>query len=158
MAANIGGFTLHSWAELSYKKNSKEIVVQQDDLSGPSSMALKCSVLRFVIIDEFEAAACETLSDVERSIARNMPDSRRSMALFSNLNVIFFGDLWQLQPIGVWIAQNPFNGFNVGAEGIQRILAALQEADPIRWLYSWSSGSDSVGQLHGPIHQCARTC
>ena len=79
-------------------------------------MAARYGALRWVLIDEVEAAGAETTGQLEHNVTRNMSlkspyryNSRGHVRPFGGANVCFLGDFWQLRPTGqVALMSNPF--------------------------------------------------
>ena len=73
MAARIRGFTVHSWGEVPWIKESPIGSVTmgsgQADLRNMSSMAAKCEVARWLFIDEAEAVGAENFGILEQHTA-----------------------------------------------------------------------------------------
>ena len=73
MAARIGGFTVHSWGEVPWIKESPIGSVTmgsgQADLRNMSSMTAKCEVARWLFIDEAEAVGAENFGIPEQHTA-----------------------------------------------------------------------------------------
>ena len=73
MAARIGGFTVHSWGEVPWIKESPIGSVTmgsgQADLRNMSSMAAKSEVARWLFIDEAEAVGAENFGILEEHTA-----------------------------------------------------------------------------------------
>ncbi len=137
MAANIGGSTLHSWGEVAFKDRRGQIIQpRRGSEDQVSSMAVKTSCLRFLFIDEIEASGCQLLNDLEERVSRNH-NSRYKYSVgstyprpFAGINVLLFGDFWQLAPVGqVVVMQNPFADNALESAGVQHI---LQMSTPYR--------------------------
>ena len=73
MAPRIGGSTVHSWGEVPWIKESPIGSVTmgsgQADLCNMSTMAAKCEVERWLLIDEAEAVGAETFGILEQHTA-----------------------------------------------------------------------------------------
>jgi len=82
MAANISGATLHSFGEIRFKDRRGNLIQgkrrQQDDVS---SMHIKCSSLRFLLIDEIEATGAEVLADLEETVRSHAPRAFRKQSV-----------------------------------------------------------------------------
>ena len=102
MAGHIGGFTIHHWSGIPAS--------HPDGTAGTTNkhqLAIKCQCLRFILIDEISMVSAELLAALERSVAEvvrirggykiRIDGSHRA---FGGVNVIFFGDWWQLRPVG----------------------------------------------------------
>ena len=123
MAARIGGFTVHSWGEVPWIKESPIGSVTmgsgQADLRNMSSMAAKCEVARWLFIDEAEAVGAENFGILEQHTAeaarkrlykyRGGCENPLGLRPFGGLNLCLFGDQWQLPPVlQISICSNPF--------------------------------------------------
>ena len=135
MAAQIDGFTVHHWAGIT--------VAEDESAAGTkdtSKMSTKCKCLRFVIIDEISMVSAEMLGAVESILKKVMRvrsgykrRSDGSTRAFGGLNVLFFGDWWQLPPVGgTALFSNPLDARGTAAEGMDIF---------------WASGRDSIRQL-----------
>ena len=107
MAANIAGATLHSWGEVVWTdKRGNSISSKRGNEDNISTMAVKCNCLRFVLIDEIEAAGVNLLGELESTISRNASKRYKYNSVdalprvWGGVNIILFGDLWQLPPTG----------------------------------------------------------
>ena len=110
MAANIGGFTVHSWGECEFMKDGVSISINQGLANDLNSMLTKCERMRFCIIDEIENLGARTLSDLEQHTFNGANSRlykwRRGVApalshrYFGGLHMLMFGDFWQLPPVG----------------------------------------------------------
>ena len=121
MAANIDGSTIHSWGEIAFKDRRGQFVAGNKSAGRDvSSMNVKCSILRFLLIDEIEASGAELLAELEDHVSKNIGgrtvhkkvmksgEVKRRLP-FGGINVIFFGDFWQLNPTGqIAVMQNPY--------------------------------------------------
>ena len=79
-------------------------------------MAMKCSALRLLWVDEVEATGAEIIGQLEHN-ARFRVSSKNKFRYgadnlprpFGGINPIFLGDWWQLRPTGqIAIMSNPF--------------------------------------------------
>ena len=69
MASNIGGSTIHSWGQIGFKDRRGTLInCQQKSNEEVPSMATQCEVVRFLFIDEIEAAGAETLGSLENNL------------------------------------------------------------------------------------------
>ena len=111
MAARIDGHTAHSWGEIQWKAdgpNGGIALGGRKTKNDMSSMAAKLESLRFVLIDEIEATGAELQGELQEHMAEAAPRKnsykyRRGQEEvrprpFGGVNVIAFGDLWQLAP------------------------------------------------------------
>ena len=102
MAAAIGGFTIHHWTGISIGETAG---------TGPSrdlsKLSTQCQCMRFILFDEVSMVAAELIGQTEHLVSKVVrkrsgykfrPD--RSPRKFGGVNTIFFGDLWQLKPVG----------------------------------------------------------
>ena len=129
MASRINGSTVHSWAEVEWKKagpkGGMHVQVGSKNSQDMSSMAAKMELCRWLFVDEVEAVGAEILGVMEQHISeaarRRLYKFRGDNAdplnqrCFGGLNLCFFGDLWQLPPVlQVGISSNPFRlGSNI---------------------------------------------
>jgi hypothetical protein len=69
MASNIGGSTIHSWGQIGFKDRRGTLInCQQKSNEEVPSMATQCEAVRFLFIDEIEAAGAETLGSLENNL------------------------------------------------------------------------------------------
>ena len=116
MADNIGGITLHSFGKIAFK-DRRGVLINTGRISEKDSKGLfpeTWNNLRFLLIDEIEAAGVEIIGQIESKIRTNVPVSstvhqamqhtqhpdRERGQPFAGVNVLFFGDFWQLDPTG----------------------------------------------------------
>ena len=111
MAASIGGYTIHHWSGIP--------TAQTEGRAGTkdtSALSIKCQCLRFILIDEISMVSAELLSVLERVVQigvknRTLWKKRAdgSKRAFGGINVLLFGDWWQLKPVaGTPLFQSPF--------------------------------------------------
>ena len=152
MAALIQGYTVHSWGEvpINREKAGQQSSKHYTD-RDVSSMFAKCSELRWIILDEVEAVGCEVLSVLDTNIrtavtAKNTykmrtvaakaepARQRRQQRVWGGINVIAFGDFWQIPPV----LQTPIyaNPFKQHQQIALRMLSIF-----------WSAGPDSGTNL-----------
>ena len=135
-ASRLDGSTIHSWGEILWQKEgpggSAAVGGAHCQKQDMSSMASKCELCRWVLIDEIEAVGAEILGELADNMTaaarqrsykyRNNQQSPLFLRPFGGINVAFFGDFWQLPPVlQVSICSNP------NREG----LAAKHAARPI---------------------------
>ena len=116
MADNISGGTLHSFAGIPFKDRRGIVVNSGQHMSddGQSLLGQKWHNLRLLICDEIEACGVDLVGQMEDKMRRLVPVAN-SVALgrqstqhtqrntefpFGGVNVLFFGDFWQLDPVG----------------------------------------------------------
>ena len=70
-------------------------------------MTTKNKDVRFLFIDEIEAAGADTIGTLENNLHAHVGSKNKykfrvdgSVRPFGGLNVLFFGDFWQLPPTG----------------------------------------------------------
>jgi len=117
MASNIGGATVHSFGGISFK-DRRGIVVnskQQRETEETSTLTYRWSKLRWLFMDEIEATGADIFGQLSENLRLNVPDAtvegvehykfedfktRRDVRQFAGINVIAFGDFFQLDPTG----------------------------------------------------------
>ena len=116
MVGNIGGTTIHSVGRIPFK-GKRGNVVQSGKGAEPGGSIFtdeEYHELRFVLMDEVEAAGVSLFGRLEDSLRLNVPrtstlqaiqgkqhcDRRRQIA-FAGVNVLCFGGFWQLDPTGI---------------------------------------------------------
>jgi len=123
MAANIGGATMHSWGEIAFvDKKGNFIKAHTGEEKDVTNMSIKCSSLRWLLIDEIEAAGTEVLEEVEAHVSAGVPNKSRykrrsrkdgdwlTPRPFGGVNTLLFGDFWQIPPVGqISIMGNPYS-------------------------------------------------
>ena len=124
MADNIGGSTMHSFARIPFKDRRGMLIQTGKGTTDPGSWPKddEWAELRFLLFDEVEAAGVHLFGTVEEHVRRKVPsrDSavealrkaqhphRKRDIAFAGVNVLCFGDFWQLDPTGdVAFASNP---------------------------------------------------
>jgi hypothetical protein len=130
MAALVKGVTLHSASRL-----GKNLVAgnqaggKRDPTRRPNELYTDLQHRRWMLLDEVENASAELLAASNkqhcdasrgghRSYARRRDESRR---IFGGLNLVLFGDLWQVPPVRTTsIAANP------GTPRSERVAAILE--------------------------------
>ena len=116
MADNIGGNTLHSWAEIVWEdKRGRQVKNRGSTEDNIATMGVKCNCLRFLFIDEIEACGLCTIADTEEAVRKNtgqlfrMDKDSGLPRVFGGLNVLCLGDFWQLPPTGqISSMSNPY--------------------------------------------------
>ena len=100
MASNIEGFTIHSWGEIDFMKDSFTSASKKGakgcDLS---SMITKCESMRFYFIDEIESVGTGTLGDLDQHVTggaraklckyRKSVEAAQALRHFGGMNMIF---------------------------------------------------------------------
>ena len=107
MAANIGGSTIHRWGNIPFRD-------EKDNASGKTNggkrdtsiLFNRCLNLRWILIDEISMVSAELLSELQylvRQAVRTQGTYKvrldKSIRPFGGINVLLFGDFWQLQPV-----------------------------------------------------------
>ena len=127
MASNIGGSTIHSWGQVGFKdRRGVHIAPKSAEHEETPTLTIRCGKLRFLFIDEIEATGADTIGALEEHIRQHVgkdrlykyawvreADGRERKAFlpraFGGVNVMFFGDFWQLNPIcQIAIMSNPY--------------------------------------------------
>lgn len=110
MAAGIDGLTVHSWGNVAFvDRRGVEIKSRADEPETMAIKAAKNSKLRFVLIDEIEAAGVKLLGELVESVK----EGKRMPLAYGGVHFLFFGDFWQLPPVGeIAIMQNPCHTLN----------------------------------------------
>ena len=165
MAANIGGVTIHSWGEIGYLDKSGTYCKprQSDDRDVPS-MNAKCASLRWLLVDEVEAAGSELLEQLSDSLCQHVPESSKykrrtenvqgysSIRPFGGVNTLLVGDFWQIPPVGqVAIMGNPFGKAALenatASSGLAKFWSkpTLNNQDSLQ---AWGATSSRVLELH----------
>ena len=155
MAANISGATLHAFAEIQFKdKKGNMIQSKRQGEDDVSSLHMKCSCLRFVLVDEIEAAGTEVLADLEGNLQRHAPkafrDDVKSMLprVWGGLNVLKFGDWWQLPSVGqVCIMSDPFSERVLESARMNHIMSMFWDKDSVNSVQRWEHSGARVLNL-----------
>jgi hypothetical protein len=110
MAANIDGATVHSWGNVAFvDRRGVEIKSRASEPESMAVRAAKNSKLRFVVIDECEAAGIKLLGELVESIK----EGKRNPFGYGGVHFLFSGDFWQLPPVGEKaIMHNPMLAMN----------------------------------------------
>ena len=146
MATGIGGQTLHSFGAIPFKKSTGLAVgsgVVRKGRDNISQMHLKRARLRFIFIDEFECAGAAEITTAEEN-AMNGISTSNSYKLhtserikkhltyrnFAGVNTFFFGDVYQLPPVGgTAVMSNPRSQNALENAGVQRTLRRFWSCD-----------------------------
>ena len=118
MAAGINGLTINHWAAIPINETNSTVGTKDSN-----ALSTKCQCLRFILIDEISMVSAQMLGQLEYIIARvirkNMGYKQRqdgSERLFGGVNVLMFGDWWQIKPVGgTALFQNPEEAPNATA-------------------------------------------
>ena len=98
-AGNIGGSTIHHWAEIPIGDNAEQRRAGARDIG---KVFLRCQNLRWILLDEPSMVSAELLAELERratQAARTTgtyklrPD--KSTRRFGGFNLLLFADWWQ---------------------------------------------------------------
>jgi hypothetical protein len=119
MAALIGGVTVHSIGCLGIDLLPGVQPGGKRDASrkGPNALYTKLQAMRWLQVDEIENVSVELLVALEQQIADSTRVGLRSFAtrpdgsrrIFGGLNLVMFGDFWQVPPVRLTsITVNPF--------------------------------------------------
>ena len=116
MADNVGGDTLHSFGNIPFKDHRGKLVNTHGFLDDEkqSLLSTRWHNLRFLFVDEIEAVGVNILGEVQHKMTSVVPfrhelpealkcplhPQRKVNRSFGGVNVIFFGDFWQLDPAG----------------------------------------------------------
>jgi len=123
MAARLDGQTVHSWGEVEWQTDGPgggfNLGRRKNQAGDMSSMGAKTELLRFILLDECEATGASVLGQLQehtaeaarRELYKYKPGSKSIRPRpFGGLNVLLFGDLWQLPPPQqIGICSNPDN-------------------------------------------------
>lgn len=90
-AINIGGITLHSWAGIGLATKSAEMLTKEINYRHKKVW----KEIDVLIIDEISMLSCDTF-DKLNYIAKNI---RQSPDFFGGIQLVLFGDFYQLSPI-----------------------------------------------------------
>ena len=149
MAANIAGSTLHSFGQLNFKSKRGTVIKANSKDSELSSLAMQCHVVRFLFIDEVEAAGSEIIARLEEALRQHSSSQSRwcykedgiTRRLFGGMNVCFLGDFWQLTPTGqIALMGNMFSTKALESAYAQFILGVFWKADHPDALQEWTHG------------------
>ena len=103
MAANIQGLTIHTWSGIPWQDTGSE---DRDKPAEIDQLFIQCQSLRWVLVDEISMVSAELLAELEKrvtaAVSGHAPYKKRpdgSVRPFGGLNVLLFGDWWQLPPV-----------------------------------------------------------
>lgn len=96
-AKNANGFTMHSFLRLPLKPYLPEHSIKPDLYNLTPSVAVVIRKLDILVIDEISMVRCDML-DATDMILRHY---RRSEKPFGGIQIVMFGDLFQLCPVAV---------------------------------------------------------
>ena len=155
MAANIEGATLHSFGEIAFTdRRGVTIRGKRNSEDNISSMAVKCNCLRWLFVDEIEAAGCGLLHDLENKTARNAGKQYKYKhgqvlpRMFGGVNVFYFGDFWQLPPTGqIAVMSNPFGSKVLESGDANDVMSMFWRAGLRQSLQPWSHSGQRVLHL-----------
>ena len=116
MADNIGGSTVHSFGHIPFK-DRRGVLIQTGKGTGSSGSFFtdeEWHELRILLFDEVEAAGVSLFGRLEENVRLKVPATntayeglrreqhpdRQRAETFAGVNVICFGDFWQLDPTG----------------------------------------------------------
>ena len=152
MASNICGFTLHSWGQIAFKDKRGAVMKPRKNDEEVSSMALQCTRVRFLFIDEVEAAGAETIAKLESNMRENVSSRNRwcyredkdTRRTFGGVNVFFLGDFWQLTPTGqIAIMGNLYGEKVLENEHALHVMLMFWKADYPDAVQVWNDDSKS---------------
>ena len=155
MADNINGFTMHSFFSLPWKTNDGKIV-NTSSTDDWTTYVTRMSLLRFVVIDEVEAAGLQMLNKIDSRLQETSSravifrkvnsDENGINRAFGGLNMLMSGDFWQLHPTGdTAIMTNPENA-NLG--GAKLTMSIFWDCQSIDWgLQRWPDSKAFVHEL-----------
>lgn len=130
---------------------------------GWSSKLAKMSLLRYVFIDEVEAAAVEVLGKVEEEARKNTrrPTCFRYPAgkdddqtdqiprAWGGVNVLLIGDWWQLTPTGgIAVMSNPYSKKVLECASAQLLMSSLWRMPSNAQSSATSSGAGDADPFH----------
>ena len=113
MADNIGGSTLHCFGHIALKDKRGMFIQSGKNVERGASIFAEEEYheLRFLLVDEIEAAGASLLGRLEYNIRLNVPQTSSTRALqhkqhsdrnrqvsFAGVNALCFYDFWQLGP------------------------------------------------------------
>ena len=101
MAAQIAGETIHHWSGIP--------VSEIDGNAGPrdpNKLAAKCQLVRWILIDEISMISAQLFGQLHFAVQKAIPlrspflrKEDRKIRPFGGMNVLLFGDMWQLKPV-----------------------------------------------------------
>ena len=142
MAALIGGRTVHNIGGLGRDllPGGQPGGKRDSTRAGPNELYTKLQALRWLMIDEIENVSVELLVALETQFAESTRTGARSFAtrsdktrrIFGGVNIIFFGDFWQIPPVrATSITANPFEKRKAKAQRILHLFWGRDEADTL---------------------------
>ena len=107
MAASIGGSTIHHWGNIPFRDEKGNASGKTNGGKRDTSILFnRCLNLRWILIDEISMVSAELLYELQylvRQAVRRQGTykvrSDRSIRPFGGVNVLLFGDFWQLRPV-----------------------------------------------------------
>jgi hypothetical protein len=155
MAANIDGLTIHTWGGISWQDNSGE---QHSKPPEIDELSLRCQSLRWVLIDEISMVSAELLAELQkramqamsgRAVYKKRADGGSRPC--GGLNVLLFGDWWQLPPVrSTALFDKPSSGNTLlAADGLHYIWSRERDSlqgvweltEPMRCTDPWFQNS-----------------
>ena len=97
-AYNAGGFTWQS--ALSKGIDSEKKVTKRLTQALVNKIQKKLDGVKMLIFDEFSMLSCKDLVDVDRRLRAAQTDPELQKLPFGGIHVLFFGDFYQLPPVG----------------------------------------------------------
>ena len=101
MAAHIDGYTVHHWTGIPVGEAEGTASTRDNH-----AFATRCQSLRFLLVDEISMISAQLFGQLElimaKVIRRRSPYRTRSDGTsrpFGGVNVLLFGDWWQLKPV-----------------------------------------------------------
>ena len=101
MAAHIEGETIHHWSGIPARETDGTA-----STTNAHKLSIKCQCLRFILIDEISMVSAELLGALEKVVGKAVRKRGGykvrvdgSIRLFGGINLVFFGDWWQLKPV-----------------------------------------------------------
>ena len=155
MAANIEGATIHSWGEIGFTdRRGQYISTKSKKEDEVSTVAGLLDFPRWILIDEIEACGAELQSMLDITVTIKAPKvspyklKNGIYRAYGGVNVLKFGDFWQLPPTGsIAIMQDPRRASeSAGATSILNMYwgHANDEADMMQ---EWTAESGRVLHL-----------
>jgi len=155
MAANIEGATIHSWGEIGFTDRRGQYISskskKEDDVSTVAGLL---DFPRWILIDEIEACGAELQSMLNDTVICKAPTQSPYRwkngipAAYGGVNVLKFGDFWQLPPTGsIAIMQDPRRALeNAGANYIMNMYWGHGN-DEVDIMQEWNAESGRVLHL-----------
>ena len=125
---------------LSFEDKRGATINSSSNDRGWSAKLTKMSLLRYIFIDEVEAAAVEVLGKVEEEARKNTrrpacfryprgkneDESDQIPRAWGGVNVLLIGDWWQLTPTGgIAVMSNPYSKMVLGCASARVLMASL---------------------------------